>query len=283
MIESWIRLSMKLSRPIPPLANWWAWRLFCAPIPGARRDPEFEARITEAERTQVTTRGGQIELWTWRRTQSGTRPLVLLVHGWQGSGASWKTWIEPCLDAGFDVMTFDAPGHGRNRPRFANLPIFADAVAKVTSAARPDAMIGHSLGGMAVAFSMTGTAPLDHASDANCRVLISTPNEVVDIFDRYQEMVGLSPSQRQSIDNRVIEMTGQAPGELSTSGMLAQREVPTLLFHDKRDREIPFADAEAIVSRNPVEFHATEGHGHRRILRQDSVRNHALTWLRSQL
>jgi len=53
---------------------------------------------------------------------------------------------------------------------------------------------------------------------------------------------------------------------------VATLSVPALVVHDRGDREVPFHDAERLVARWPnATLLATDGIGHRRILKDDDV------------
>ncbi len=65
---------------------------------------------------------------------------------------------------------------------------------------------------------------------------------------------------------------GRPVEDLDVAELLAQSDSLGLLIHDRDDREIPFSDAEAIAQRWPAaRLVATEGFGHRAILRQAAV------------
>lgn len=44
----------------------------------------------------------------------GDGPVVLLIHGWPLSGASWENQVRPLHDAGFRAITYDRRGFGQS-------------------------------------------------------------------------------------------------------------------------------------------------------------------------
>src|SRR5262249_10337057 len=66
---------------------------------------------------------GDLAVWHW-----GSGPRVLLVHGWGGHAGRLSAFVAPLLDAGFGVVSFDAPAHGISEGRFATLPDFIRSV-----------------------------------------------------------------------------------------------------------------------------------------------------------
>jgi alpha-beta hydrolase superfamily lysophospholipase len=80
-----------------------------------------------------------IRAWRW-----GSGPAVLLVHGWEGRGAQLAAFVDPLVEAGLSVVTFDAPGHGASTGSRSSLPHFAWGVRGVSDAiGGTRAIIGH--------------------------------------------------------------------------------------------------------------------------------------------
>lgn len=87
---------------------------------------------------------------------SGDVPVVVLVHGWAGNRTYWANQIDPLAER-YHVIAVDLGGHGESGIGRGdwNLPAFgADVVAVVEEVgARDIALVGHSMGGDAVAFA----------------------------------------------------------------------------------------------------------------------------------
>lgn len=95
----------------------------------------------------------------------GDRPPVILAHGWTMSGPCWRELAEG-LAPRFDVIAYDARGHGRS----GRLPpgplaapaLVADLIALIGALGTPGAgLIGHSMGAntIAQAVSQLSTPP----------------------------------------------------------------------------------------------------------------------------
>jgi pimeloyl-ACP methyl ester carboxylesterase len=69
----------------------------------------------------------EIAVYHWGK--GGRR--ILLVHGWGGKAAQFFSFVGPLLDAGFEVIAFDAPAHGASSGSFASGPVFARAARTV--------------------------------------------------------------------------------------------------------------------------------------------------------
>src|SRR5258706_2547887 len=75
---------------------------------------------------------GRIAAWAW-----GAGPTVLLVHGWNGAAAQLAPFVAPLVAAGYRVVAFDQPAHGRSRGRSATIVDMADALRAVADEVGP--------------------------------------------------------------------------------------------------------------------------------------------------
>ena len=102
------RLGFKLEGLLAPeAAAARAEALFSTPQQFRRNQSEIQA-LKSAEAFMVDSPLGPIKAWRWGQSEA----LVGLVHGWSGRGSQYYAWIQPLLDAGLSVVTYDAPGHG---------------------------------------------------------------------------------------------------------------------------------------------------------------------------
>src|SRR5438132_11640116 len=77
------------------------------------------------------------------------------MHGWGSRGGRLAGFVEPLLEAGYRVVTHDAPGHGSSYGRLSSLPQFAAAMLAVAQRFGPAAgVIAHSMGGSATTLAM---------------------------------------------------------------------------------------------------------------------------------
>lgn len=83
------------------------------------------------------------------------------MHGWHGRGAQLGAFAAPLVAAGFRVVAFDAPAHGRTPGASTNLPEVSEALLKVAAAFAPlHGVIAHSFGVASTLTAMTqGLAP----------------------------------------------------------------------------------------------------------------------------
>jgi len=93
--------------------------------------------------------------------ETGTGPVVLLVHGWGGFKEGWGCLPQALADAGFRAVAVDLPGWGESPAprRFRHTPgAYADALAPLAGRHAPVALVAHSMG-MLPALVLSASAP----------------------------------------------------------------------------------------------------------------------------
>src|SRR3972149_4707596 len=107
-----LRLAIRLlSLVAPALAGRWVYRLWFQPLRYPEPPQEKEWRRT-AQPLAVVHRGQALAVDSW-----GAGPVVLMVHGWNGRGAQLGAFAPELVRAGYRVVTFDTPAHGRSPGR----------------------------------------------------------------------------------------------------------------------------------------------------------------------
>lgn len=219
----------------------------------------------------------------WLRVWSfGEGPAILLAHGWSGHAAQFDAWIEPLVSAGYRVVLFDAPAHGRSGGTETNLMDMAGAVQHVAGLHGPvHAIVAHSFGAPATLFA------LQHGLRAERLVLISAPLSLTKHSVFVAQALGFTMAVRGRLQRRMereLEFRwDQAESDKALAELAADRALDVLLVHDRRDREVPFASSERLAAAMPAaRLLATEGSGHNRILRNAHVIAEAIRFVGGQ-
>lgn len=221
------------------------------------------------ERFTVTAQGGTV-----RGHVFGDGPVVYLVHGWAGRGSQLAAFVEPLVATGHRVVLFDAPAHGDSGPgpagprrsHGAELGRALDAVFARFGPA--EAVVAHSLGTIAtyltLRYGWLGTRRL---------VLLAPMVAAGGLVDQFQAALGLGRRSRRAFEREVHRFVGIPLDEFDARVQAAHVEaLPTLVVHDRGDRQAPYEEAELLVRALPdARLVTTEGLGHRRLLRDPGV------------
>lgn len=206
------------------------------------------------------------------REWAGNGPTAFILHGW-GSSAARFTQLAQALHArGWRVLAFDAPGHGASTGRSSSLPQFMAALdAIIERHGRPQALIGHSLGALAIARRHADGAP-GWASELRAVALVSMPAGAEYLIRKYIEALGLSAHTEQRLMDRFRQRFDAEPrdyGSMPGAGRIAAR---LLLVHDRDDDIVPHAHSAQLAAQLPTAaFITTVDQGHSKLTREPTT------------
>jgi len=268
-----LRLGLTTSQRLwPALGVRAAYRLFGTPLP-----PKW------LYRGQGPGAGWRREAWAFEDASLGlyhlaaqdssaeSAPLVLLVHGWGGHAGQMLALAEAVADAGLRPVLLELPAHGRSAGTTSNSPQFARAIGYVAARLAADghalrAAVAHSLGANALGLAAAQGLAVERL------VLLAPPASPREYTRYFAHTFGLSEATRLAMQRRFEAREGVLMQQLEPAAVGPRIVQPTLIVHDRDDRVNRFADAEAY--RDAIEgaqLVATEGQGHRRILKEEGV------------
>ncbi|MBZ0162283.1 MAG: lysophospholipase [Notoacmeibacter sp.] len=196
-----------------------------------------------------------------------TGPLVVLVHGWSGRAGQLGAFVKPFVARGYRVVAFDAPAHGGADGVRTGLPEFAKALHVIERQFGPaHAIIAHSMGGAATLVALA------EGLSAEKIALIAAPDKPGSYLPMLGQWFGFSPEATRRAQSRIEARFGYRLADLQGSALAPRVNLPALIVHDRRDREVGFADGEALASALPAaKMMETSGLGHNRILSDEAV------------
>lgn len=245
----------------PSLAAQWAFRLFTTPRRHVR--PAREQRLLqEASVLDFISRGRVLRGWSW-----GQGPAIMLVHGWEGRGAQLGAFVQPLVQAGYRVVTFDAPAHGQSAGRRMTPLDQARAMSALAQwVGGVHAVIAHSMGSLSTSLALQDGLHLERL------VFVAPGSHPGEATERMGQVLDLPPSVVMGVREALAARLGQTWQQLADSDPFAGHEVPLFVAHDVGDRDVPIDAAERLCSSwGPATLYRTAGLGHRRILRDPDV------------
>jgi pimeloyl-ACP methyl ester carboxylesterase len=242
-----------------------------------------EQRLLDAgTQFSVDTSAGKINAW---RFGDITHPAIIMSHGWGGRGAQFRAFVPKLVEAGYQPIIFDHIGHGMSEGRQAALVDFWRGVDAVWDhmngmGVNVAGLIGHSLGSAGIASALrrplSGVA---HAGNPRA-VLIAPPDSLIDYSRLFSRYLGIPERIRAAMQWRFEKRYGVDWQEFELPDSVTNIKAAALFIHDRDDKETRFDGGVALARTWPdARLHATEGLGHRRILRNAAVVQSAIDFI----
>ncbi|CAN5320674.1 alpha/beta hydrolase [soil metagenome] len=246
-------------------------------IPAKYPVPDKEKEIEKkAARSFLEIEGKKIQIYSWG---DPTRPYVLLVHGWAGRATQFRKFIQPLEDAGFRVVGFDAPAHGRSQGVKTSILEFENALKKIyLQFGPPVGLITHSFGGGAALYAASKGLKVSKL------INIAAPYVADEILKSYLSVLAGSWESAESFKKFVLSESGKPFEEFTGLYLVQHLPHPIQLFvvHDEDDKEMLVLHAEELIKVYPsAKFLRTKGLGHSRILKDEAVIGECLKFIAS--
>lgn len=262
------------TRPLP-IRAWTTWLRALAAVSPARADRALVRRFLTPRRTASTSRvpgvpgsrsavehrGLELAVWSW-----GAGPVVLAVHGWEGTAGSWVPLVPALVGAGYRVVAPDLPAHGASEGRRTNVLDMADALLRIGEAVgQVRAVVAHSAGGAAAALALRDGLAADRAV-----LLAPSARPALHLLD-LAAWLGL-PMERALSALPVLEAELGVPLDHGDASLAIRNvRIPGLVIHDRDDRRVDPADGRTIATAwTGSHFVLTRGLGHR-VIRDPAV------------
>jgi pimeloyl-ACP methyl ester carboxylesterase len=164
----------------------------------------------------------------------GSGSTVLLVHGWGGYGLQLSEFVKPLLNAGFRVLAFDAPAHGRAAGVQTNGLEMAQVIATVALHQGPiTGVIAHSLGATSTTLALSEGLQTDRV------VYLGAICWLLNAAGLFARLSRLSTEVEAAFQASFEAQFGQDIWHRFAAEQTARHlSIPALLFHDRNDREV---------------------------------------------
>jgi pimeloyl-ACP methyl ester carboxylesterase len=242
----------------------------CA-VPRQLREPRIAERLAGVDADRVPSRHGDLSAW-----RLGSGPAALLVHGYEDDNSLWSPLIDALADQGRSVVAFDLPAHGSSEGEWGLGWEGADGIHAVRDALGPiDAVVGHSVGCMAVVGAVAEGLQVDRAA------FVAPPlgggssdgdRQIGDRWQRYGERLG-APDDVVRAAREAYDATHRSSRQaFDALAVLDSMDTDLLVIHSTDDERMPYAGSATNVPRWPLaELVTVGGLNHRRTARDPEV------------
>lgn len=260
----------------PALSKRLVWHLFCTPYKNPVRKNMLNAKLlSQAKIVDLDFENSFVRTYSWLNKRENCKGKVLLVHGWGTSALSMSCMINSLREFGYDVISFDMPAHGNSPGRQTNLPKMVDSLDIVaTRFGCFDAVVTHSFGGIVITNWISKNLNKKQLKTIKQLVLISAPKDMVGTIRQFSKRLDLTQKHNAHIIENVETLTCQPIQNLTITNFLKERDITTLLVHDKNDAWIPLSDSmQAAEEFDHGELFITSKLGHTKLMCSDLVTN----------
>jgi pimeloyl-ACP methyl ester carboxylesterase len=264
-----------VSRYIPSLSVISAHRLFHYPI-NSKRKNRNEVALPPAHKFKIPLYEKiRLQGYQWGDT---SHPKVLLVHGWSTTSRSMTHFIDILLKQNYQVISYDALRHGESTGSFSDLASWADSLQAVMQhIGQVECIVAHSFGGAAV------TVASKLGLETKKLVLVAPIHDISSVADNFAKHLHIPMNIVKEMRSYTWKQNKKHFSKYGSNWhdiVISDFHVPTLLFHDKQDKEIGIEHSKQICKMWPwARLVTTEGLGHRSILDDDEVAEKMLEFI----
>ena len=243
-----------LSYVAPKKAFAIAYMFFSEPRKGKINVNKIPKTLQKALQQKYFFKEHQIQTYIWK----GNDDIILLVHGWESNASRWKKLLPYLKKTGKTIIAIDAPAHGMSSGKEFNVPIYAEFINHVVQKYHPKIVIGHSIGGNAIAYYQS---QYNHSFEKI--ILLGSPSDFKIILENYFKMLGLNSKIQQQFLMSIKQLFNIIIDDFSASNFLKNNTLPGIIAHDIDDNVVLFEEGKKIAnSWKTAEFIQTKGLGH---------------------
>lgn len=264
----------KLEKVAPWLANRYFIYIFFTPF--HYREPEKEKEfLKSAKDFRITVDNKNIQCYRW----GSTGPKIMLIHGWAGRTGQFRKMIPEFVKAGFQVVGFDGPAHGRSDGKQTDILEFGAVMKHLNDTEGGFAgAVAHSFGGISALYAIANGLQIPRL------VNIASPTIASQVIHNFRRAINASAKMEGVIDKYLMAKHGQPFKYFTGLNAVTMLKQPLRLLHiqDENDPEVGVENASELKNAYPAaDIYLTKGLGHTRILKEDSVIEVCIKYLKS--
>lgn len=227
-----------------------------------------DAIIDAAKVLDFPFEGHTVKLYEWGEKGN---PIILLAHGWESRGTALRMFIPHLVKKGYQIVAFDALGHGDSTGVKNNLPTNARTIAAIIQHyGGIYGAICHSFGCSSIIYAQQY---IDKSIEIEKLVFLAVPHKTKKIIDDYHQLFKLPKKIQNAFIKKVEAAAGLPVGDIDVATAHPHVQVKDLLLvHDRYDEITSLDAAEKVVHKwDNAKLLITEGYGHFRLAKNPDV------------
>lgn len=239
----------------PEKAKQIAYTIFSQPRKGKIKNGKLPKTLQSVEQETLTYDGENFQVYTW----PGNAEIILLLHGWESNASRWKKLLQYLKPLGKTIIAIDAPAHGQSTGKEFNAPRYAEFIHVLLQKYQPKTLIGHSIGGAAIAFYLN-KYPNDHIDKI---VLLGAPSSFKKISDNFINLLSLNKKVQNRLEQYYHEKFNIHINDFAGHLFAQNFTQKAIIAHDADDAVIKVEEGRqyAAAWKNAI-YIETQGLGH---------------------
>ncbi|MDX1628402.1 MAG: alpha/beta fold hydrolase, partial [Fulvivirga sp.] len=192
-------------------------------------------------------------------------------------GTQFKKFVKPFNAHGYQVVSFDAIGHGRSAGRQSNILYFIKTIEQLSRQFNFAGVVGHSIGGATAIHALINRRFTDKL------ILIGSPATSENVYGPFLRALQASQSTLNFFLTYTEQKFGRSFASFAIENVISQLDqVDLLIIHDHEDLDVSIDNAHLIFKLyDHAELITTRGLGHTRILKDKQVIQHCLNFIQN--
>jgi esterase/lipase len=228
-----------LSYIAPNKAFAIAYKFFSEPRKGKIKVDKIPKTLQKAYQQTYSFQEHQIQTYTWK----GNEETILLIHGWESNASRWKKLLPYLKKTGKTIIAIDAPAHGLSSGKEFNVPLYAEFINQIVMKFNPHIVIGHSIGGNAVAYFQS-----NYQHNFDKIVLLGAPSDFKIILENYFKILGLNSKIKQQFLVYIKSRFTIEIEDFSAANFLKESTLPGIIAHDVNDIVVRIEEGKKIAN-----------------------------------
>ena len=232
-----------------------AYQLFSQPRKGRIKKEKIPKTLQNVGYESFQYKNEKFQTYIWH----GNEEIILLIHGWESNASRWKKLLNHLKPLGKTIIAIDGPAHGLSEGKEFNAPKYAEYINVLTQKYQPKTIIGHSIGGAAIAFFLNKYKN----STIEKVILLGAPSDFKILSDNFVSLLSLNKKIKNQLEKYYHEKFNIPIADFSGHKFAENFTQKALIAHDTTDKVVLIDEGRKYASswKNAI-YIETNGLGH---------------------
>ena len=207
-----------------------AYQLFSQPRKGRIKKEKMPKTLQNVTYESFQYENEKFQTYIW----NGNEEIILLIHGWESNASRWKKLLNHLKPLGKTIIAIDGPAHGLSDGKEFNAPKYAEYINVLTQKYQPKTIIGHSIGGAAIAFY------LNKYNNPNIEkvILLGAPSDFKILSDNFVSLLSLNKKIKEQLEKYYQEKFNIPIADFSGHKFAENFTQKAFIAHDIDDKVV---------------------------------------------